>query len=74
MKKDKLFKPYDLMHSQGMISLEKDGKSIIGDLGIQIGHDGKVWICIDGQAFLRFTPDPSGFYSRAKEKITNGES
>ncbi len=26
------------------------------DLGIQIAEDGRIWICVDGQAFLRFTP------------------
>lgn len=28
-----------------------------GQLGIQIHHDGRVWICIDSVAFLRFEPD-----------------
>ena len=29
---------------------------IKGDFGIQIAEDGRVWICIDGVAFIRFVP------------------
>lgn len=29
------------------------------DLGIQIAKDGRVWLCIDGIAFVRFTPHPN---------------
>ena len=28
-----------------------------GDLGIQIAKDGRIWVCINGIAFLRFKPD-----------------
>lgn len=44
-------------HVQGIISLENIPKEtyIKGDLGIQIAKDGRVWICIDGKAFLRFS-------------------
>ncbi|QIG58291.1 hypothetical protein SEA_SKOG_139 [Gordonia phage Skog] len=28
------------------------------DLGIQIAWDGRVWLCVNGQAFLRFKPSP----------------
>jgi len=57
----KLFKEYELTYSQGVISLEKTNEYIKGDLGIQISPDGKVWICIDGAAFLRFTPNRRHF-------------
>jgi len=30
-----------------------------GDLGIQVAEDGRVWVCIDGVAFLRFKPGRS---------------
>ena len=53
-------------HMSGMISIEnKDtvlnkenefGQMIIGDLGIQIATDGRIWICINGISFLRFKP------------------
>jgi streptogramin lyase len=47
------------IHQQGMMSIEKEFK--IGttqdiDFGIQISEDGRVWICIDGVAFIRFKP------------------
>jgi hypothetical protein len=28
------------------------------DLGVQIATDGRVWVCINGVAFLRFKPAP----------------
>lgn len=31
--------------------------SMEGDLGIQIASDGRVWVCINGIAFLRFKPN-----------------
>lgn len=34
------------------------------DLGIQIAPDGRVWLCINGIAFLRFSPHPDGRMSR----------
>jgi len=53
------------VHKEGIISIEN--KEIIlknnsmtdvlqGDFGIQIAADGRVWICINGIAFLRFKP------------------
>ena len=33
---------------------------IKGDLGVQIAKDGRIWICINGVAFLRFSPHPNG--------------
>ena len=48
-------------HTQGIVSLEN--KEIVermdlhdADFGIQIAHDGRVWICINGVAFIRFKP------------------
>jgi len=41
-------------HVQGHLSVEADIKSMHNcDFGIQIAPDGRVWICIDGQAFIR---------------------
>ena len=53
-----MFKEMDETHDQGIISIEQVPfiKAFKGDLGIQIAHDGRVWICIDGIAFLRFKP------------------
>lgn len=51
------FKDFKLTHSEGRISIENIQKEMMinGDLGIQI-ENGKVWICINGIAFLRFSP------------------
>ena len=49
-------KEYPETHQTGFISIENipDKKAIIGDLGIQISKDGRIWVCVDGVALLRF--------------------
>lgn len=68
-----MVKPYAETHQQGYISIENVPESLYfhfirgkfdsihteGDLGIQIADDGRVWICIDGIAFIRFKPKAS---------------
>ncbi len=56
-------KPYEEVHQTGNISFENSetilgipSKTIFGDFGIQIANDGRIWICIDGIAFIRFHP------------------
>jgi len=56
-------KEYKETHQQGLISIEnlpwdpeKPVKVIKGDFGIQIAADGRVWVCINGVAFIRFKP------------------
>ena len=51
-----MIKEYEETHQKGAISIEKDLKAGLyeGDLGVQIAKDGRVWICIDGQAVIRF--------------------
>lgn len=55
-------------HMQGRLSIEnkemveemlKDLKPV--DFGVQISEDGRVWICINGAAFLRFKPTRNQF-------------
>lgn len=60
-------KPYDETHFQGMISYEQDMKAGMkeGDIGVQISRDGRIWICVDGQALIRFMPESR--YKRKKE-------
>ncbi len=48
-------------HQQGMISIEnlemilkQDTQNC--DVGIQISHDGRIWLCVNGVAFVRFKP------------------
>lgn len=64
-------KEYPEAHQQGTISLENlpremglvfgpNGKPFMkGDFGIQIAKDGRVWVCINGVSFLRFSPHPN---------------
>lgn len=52
-------KPYEETHQTGHLSVEsfetfKLSEEI--DFGIQIAEDGRIWICINGVAFLRFSP------------------
>ena len=32
------------------------------DVGLQVGPDGRIWICINGMAFLRFKPGNKQMY------------
>ena len=60
----KVVKEYPETHQQGSISMEANpfgtSQSLQGDLGIQISEDGRVWVCINGEAFLRFRPKRKG--------------
>ena len=49
-------KPYTETHQQGTITIEKALPMgvTVGDFGIQIASDGRVWICVDGEAIIRF--------------------
>lgn len=57
-------KEYPETHQYGMISIHNQdmllenliGDSRMGDLGIQVASDGRIWVCIDGVAFIRFKP------------------
>ena len=51
-------KDYPETHQQGLITIEQDLRTgaLEGDLGIQIAKDGRVWICINGIAVIRFKP------------------
>jgi len=64
MKKDVEFLPE--FHQRGYISFEQNINmgGCITDIGIQIGPDGRIWICVNGIALIRFNPN---FFS-TKEK------
>jgi len=51
-------KEYEETHMDGLISIEHEMQpgAFFGDIGIQIAKDGRIWVCIDGRAFLRFSP------------------
>ena len=53
-------KEYKFTTQRGNLSIEN--KEIINkmpllvDVGIRIAKDGRIWLCVDGQAFIRFKP------------------
>ena len=53
-------KELPITHQKGIILIENTdivpNNAFKGDFGIQIAEDGKIWICIDGIAFIRFKP------------------
>ncbi|KKN42418.1 hypothetical protein LCGC14_0713590 [marine sediment metagenome] len=71
-------KTYPESHQQGTILIEnvaivtrsveesplQTGYHLSGDIGIQIAKDGRIWVCIDGIAFIRFSPHPDGKMER----------
>lgn len=59
----KKINPYDETHQDGIISIEQNMEigAVRGDLGIQIASDGRIWVCLNGQALIRFQPYPKGY-------------
>ena len=67
-------KEYPETHLQGTISIENipeelyheylrgnyNPKQLQGDFAIQVAANGRVWVCINGIAFIRFSPHPNG--------------
>jgi len=51
-------KEYKEAHFLGFMSIEKEFKSGQVDIGIQIAKDGRIWVCVNGEAFIRFKPLP----------------
>jgi hypothetical protein len=50
-------KTIDETHQEGLLSIEMPNvESQICALGIQTARDGRIWVCINGQAFIRFKP------------------
>jgi len=57
---------YPETHQQGhvMVHNQEDVDAALAtgdvDFGVQIATDGRVWVCVDGLAYLRFKPAPKG--------------
>ena len=55
---------YPETHQKGIMSIENLGDTISHmlnkevDFGFQVARDGRVWVCVDGVAFIRFKPGP----------------
>ena len=59
-----MIKDYPETHQQGHVSIENKELILNGkidllnaDFGVQISKDGRVWICINSIAFIRFKPN-----------------
>lgn len=78
-------KEHSETHQKGAISLENIPEEFYhsfvrgdygshmmrGDFGVQIAEDGRVWVCINGLAFLRFSPHPDGKMSKEDTNATH---
>jgi len=49
---------YPVLHQEGVLSVEMElpKGAHLGDVGIQIARDGRIWLCYNGIAFIRFKP------------------
>lgn len=50
------------IHQQGHLSIEnleliQTLDKLKCDVGIQMSNDGRIWLCVNGIAFLRFKPN-----------------
>lgn len=48
-------------YAHGHVSVENDEMIAAQDLtdcelGVQVSHDGRVWLCVNGVAWIRFKP------------------
>jgi len=50
---------YPESHAYGLIEIINVPDKLVfnGDIGIQIADDGRMWICRDGIALIRFKPE-----------------
>jgi len=53
-----MVEPYPVLHQDGVLSVEMElpKGANLGDVGIQIARDGRIWLCYNGQSYLRFKP------------------
>lgn len=65
---------YPVLHQEGIMSIENPLPAGMhpGDVGVQIAIDGRIWICHEGQAFIRFKPYSKNYINRVAA-IVKGE-
>ena len=75
MAKRTRIQPYKETHQQGIISIDKDidVSSFYGDIGVLIASDGRLWICIDGESFIRFKPEITQFKEKRSNNLFNSQ-
>jgi hypothetical protein len=52
---------YPVVYQKGMLELTPKEQLLTTDLsccdvGVQIAHDGRIWLCVNGQSLIRFKP------------------
>ena len=58
-----LIQDYGPLYQQGMVTLDPGIQDLETEtllncaFGVQVGNDGRVWVCINGQSILRFKPN-----------------
>lgn len=65
---------YPERHQEGVLSIENldevqkmvrvDSRTQRVDFGLQVAPDGRIWVCVNGIAFLRFSPHGNGRMER----------
>lgn len=66
---------YPETHMRGTMSIEQDmEKGVIKDtdVGVQIARDGRIWICVNGCALIRFHPH-NGTYLAIEGKLYSSQ-
>jgi len=47
----------DKTHEKGLLTIDNpEVKGDICSLSVKIAVDGRIWICVNGQSFIRFKP------------------
>jgi len=59
----KIVDAYPALYQDGHLAVENSElieKLNLRDclFGVQVAHDGRVWVCVNGVAYLRFKPGP----------------
>lgn len=57
MKEIKEFHQQGRLSIDNVIMIEETDLSNV-DVGLQIAKDGRLWLCVNGIALIRFTPNP----------------
>jgi streptogramin lyase len=68
------FNEVDEVHCRGAIEISEDFKQFPHDmqdvdLGIQIAPDGRLWLCVNGIACIRFKPAAKELFSIVTEEL-----
>ncbi len=71
---------YPVIHQEGLLSIEKAFSTTEHhcDLGIQVAPDGRIWVCVNGDAYIRFKPISKETYetlylAAVKAAVVKGE-